>query len=56
MRFLADVVGSARVMMGSDMPFPIGDRAPLEIVEATSFSDMERAAINGGIAQKLFGL
>lgn len=56
LRFLADVVGADHVMMGSDMPFPIGDLAPLKIVAETSFSDAERTAINGGLAQRLFGL
>jgi aminocarboxymuconate-semialdehyde decarboxylase len=42
--------------MGSDMPFPIGDPAPMKIVAETTFSDPERAAINGGLAQRLFGL
>lgn len=56
LRFLADVVGSERIMMGSDMPFPIGDLAPLKIVQDTSFTDAERASINGGLVQKLFGL
>jgi aminocarboxymuconate-semialdehyde decarboxylase len=56
LRFLADVVGADRVMMGSDMPFPIGDLAPLRIVQETSFTDAERASINGGLVQKLFGL
>ena len=56
LRFLADVVGATRIMMGSDMPFPIGDLAPLKIVQETSFTDAERASINGGLAQKLFGL
>src|ERR1700760_583933 len=56
LRFLADVVGAGRIMMGSDMPFPIGDLAPLKIVGETSFSDSERAAINGRLAQRLFGL
>jgi aminocarboxymuconate-semialdehyde decarboxylase len=56
LRYLADVVGAGRVMMGSDMPFPIGDLAPLKIVEETSFTDAERAGINGGVVQKLFGL
>ena len=28
LRYLADVVGADRIMMGSDMPFPIGDLAP----------------------------
>jgi aminocarboxymuconate-semialdehyde decarboxylase len=56
LRYLADVVGADRIMMGSDMPFPIGDLAPLKIVQETSFSDAERASINGGLVQKLFGL
>ena len=56
LRYLADVVGADRIMMGSDMPFPIGDLAPLRIVEETSFTDAERASINGGLVQKLFGM
>jgi aminocarboxymuconate-semialdehyde decarboxylase len=56
LRYLADIVGTERIMMGSDMPFPIGDLAPLKIVAETSFSDSERAAINGRLAQRLFGL
>jgi aminocarboxymuconate-semialdehyde decarboxylase len=42
--------------MGSDMPFPIGDLAPLKIVQDTQFSDAERSSINGGLVQKLLGL
>jgi aminocarboxymuconate-semialdehyde decarboxylase len=56
LRFLADVVGADRIMMGSDMPFPIGDLTPLKIVQDTSFTDAERTSINGGLVQKLFGL
>jgi aminocarboxymuconate-semialdehyde decarboxylase len=56
LRFLADVVGTERVMMGSDMPFPIGDPAPLRIVQETSFTEAERNSINGHLARKLFGL
>lgn len=56
LRYLADVVGADRIMMGSDMPFPIGDLAPLKIVADTSFTDAERAGINGGLAARLFGL
>jgi aminocarboxymuconate-semialdehyde decarboxylase len=55
LRYLADVVGADRIMMGSDMPFPIGDLAPLKIVAETNFSDAERASINGGLAASLFG-
>ena len=54
LRYLADVVGSGRIMLGSDMPFPIGDLTPLKIVADTSFSDAERQSINGGLAAKLF--
>jgi aminocarboxymuconate-semialdehyde decarboxylase len=54
LRFLADVVGAERIMMGSDMPFPIGDFAPMKIVEETNFSATERNAINGGLAGKIF--
>lgn len=54
LRYLADIVGAERIMLGSDMPFPIGDLAPLKIVAATRFSDTERASINGGLAQRLF--
>lgn len=56
LRFLADVVGADRIMMGSDMPFPIGDLVPLKIVADTQFSDSERVSINGGLAQRLFGI
>jgi aminocarboxymuconate-semialdehyde decarboxylase len=56
LRYLADIVGAGRIMMGSDMPFPIGDLAPLKIVQETAFTDAERASINGGLAQKLFGM
>ncbi len=56
LRYLADIVGAERIMMGSDMPFPIGDLAPTNVVAETSFSASERAAINGGLAQRLFGL
>ncbi|MGY3617160.1 amidohydrolase family protein [Bradyrhizobium sp. USDA 10063] len=56
LRYLADIVGADRIMMGSDMPFPIGDLAPLKIVQDTQFSDAERSSINGGLVQKLLGL
>jgi aminocarboxymuconate-semialdehyde decarboxylase len=56
LRYLADIVGADRIMMGSDMPFPIGDLAPRKIVAETPFTDAERASINGGLAQRLFGL
>ena len=56
LRFLADKVGVGRLMMGSDMPFPIGDLAPTRIVAEAGFSAGEAASINGGLAAKLYGL
>ena len=42
-------------MLGSDMPFPIGDLAPRKLVESAGFKADEVASINGGLAAKLFG-
>ncbi|MDB5534020.1 MAG: hypothetical protein JWO28_2335 [Hyphomicrobiales bacterium] len=56
LRFLADSVGTERIMMGSDMPFPIGDLAPMNIVAEAGFSVSESEAMNGGNARRLFGL
>jgi aminocarboxymuconate-semialdehyde decarboxylase len=53
LRFLADIVGAERIMMGSDMPFPIGDLAPMQIVEKTNFTAAERESINGNLVAKL---
>jgi len=55
LRFLADSVGCERIMMGSDMPFPIGDLAPMGVVAEAGFSAAEAAHMNGGLAEKLFG-
>lgn len=56
LRFLADIVGADRIMMGSDAPFPIGDPQPLDIVAAAGFSEQQSSRINGGLAAQLFGL
>jgi aminocarboxymuconate-semialdehyde decarboxylase len=42
------------VMMGSDMPFPIGDEEPAKIVRAAGLKPDEVTSITGGLAQKLF--
>jgi aminocarboxymuconate-semialdehyde decarboxylase len=54
LRFLADQVGTARIMLGSDMPFPIGDMVPAKVVAEAGFSASEAAAMTGGLAQRLF--
>jgi aminocarboxymuconate-semialdehyde decarboxylase len=56
LRFVIDMIGPDRVMMGSDMPFPIGDAEPTKIVQAAGLSPAEVAKINGGLARQLFRL
>jgi aminocarboxymuconate-semialdehyde decarboxylase len=56
LRFVVDMIGADRVMMGSDMPFPIGDEAPARIVAAAGLKPDQVASINGGLAAKLFRL
>jgi aminocarboxymuconate-semialdehyde decarboxylase len=54
LRFIVEVIGADRVMMGSDMPFPIGDEEPAKIVAAAGLKPDAVASITGGLAQKLF--
>src|SRR6516225_5600706 len=54
LRFVVEIMGADRVMMGSDMPFPIGDEEPAKIVTAAGLKPDEVASITGGLAQKLF--
>ena len=56
LRFLTDLVGVEKVMLGSDYPFPIGDPEPRRVVEASGYSEPKVAAMLGGNAQALFGL
>jgi aminocarboxymuconate-semialdehyde decarboxylase len=48
------MIGTDRVMMGSDMPFLIGDEEPAEIVLPAGLKPNEVASITGGLAQKRF--
>jgi aminocarboxymuconate-semialdehyde decarboxylase len=54
LRFVVEMIGADRVMMGSDMPFPIGDDEPAKIVSAAGLKPDQVASITGGLAQKLF--
>jgi aminocarboxymuconate-semialdehyde decarboxylase len=54
LRFLCDVVGADRVMLGSDYPFGIGDPDPCAVVEATPLTVAERCAIVGDTAARIF--
>ena len=56
LRFVVEMMGAERVMMGSDMPFPIGDEEPTKIIAAAGLEPDEVASITGGLAAKLFRL
>jgi aminocarboxymuconate-semialdehyde decarboxylase len=52
LQFVIRMIGTERLMMGSDMPFPIGDTEPMRITAGLSVE--QAAAVNGGLAAKLF--
>ena len=54
LKFVIEMIGTDRLMMGSDMPFPIGDTEPLKIVADAGLSAAQAASINGGLAARLF--
>jgi aminocarboxymuconate-semialdehyde decarboxylase len=56
LRFVIEIVGADRVMMGSDSPFPIGDLAPAKIIASSGVDATVAARINGDLAAELFGL
>jgi aminocarboxymuconate-semialdehyde decarboxylase len=56
LKFVIETMGTERLMMGSDMPFPIGDTEPGKIVTDAGLSTAQTASINGGLAAKLFKL
>src|ERR1700690_2920447 len=54
LKFVIEMIGSERLMMGSDMPFPIGDTEPTKIVAAAGLFKAQADSINGGLAARLF--
>jgi aminocarboxymuconate-semialdehyde decarboxylase len=54
LKFVIEMIGTERLMMGSDMPFPIGDTEPMKIVAAAGLSKAQADSINGGLASRLF--
>ncbi len=54
-RYLVDVVGADRVMLGTDYPFEMGDPDPVGSIEAVpGLGSADRTAILSGNAQRLF--
>jgi len=57
LRFLADVMGEDRVMLGSDYPFPLGEEVVGELIRtAAGFSDAAKGKLLGDNAQRFLGI
>jgi aminocarboxymuconate-semialdehyde decarboxylase len=56
LRYLRDLVGSDRLLFGTDYPFPMDDRTALKLLEQAGCTADEIAQIGGGTAQRLFKL
>jgi len=54
LKFVVEMIGTERLMMGSDKPFPIGDPQPMKIVAEAGLTGAVAASVNGGLAEKLF--
>jgi aminocarboxymuconate-semialdehyde decarboxylase len=54
LKFVVEMMGTERLMMGSDMPFPIGDTEPMKIVAAAGLNCAQITSINGGLAARVF--
>ncbi|RSN26179.1 aminocarboxymuconate-semialdehyde decarboxylase [Amycolatopsis sp. WAC 01416] len=57
LRLLVDTLGAERVMVGSDYPYPLGERPVGEVVRKSGFlSETERQLITSGNAERFLSL
>ncbi|GAA4679629.1 amidohydrolase family protein [Gordonia humi] len=57
LRLLVDTIGRERVLVGSDYPYPLGERPVGEVVRKSDFlDDATRALITHGNAERFLGL
>ncbi|GAA3677187.1 amidohydrolase family protein [Nocardioides ginsengisoli] len=57
LRTLVDTLGVEQVMVGSDYPYPLGERPVGKVVDDADFlSDADRAALRFGNAERFLGL
>lgn len=56
LRYIVDLVGSERVAMGSDYPFPLGEHEPGALIRSTDFSKEVRRNLLSGAALSWLGL
>lgn len=56
LHFLIEASDVGKLMLGSDYPFPIGDHAPLGVIERSNLNEVDTQAVLGGTAARLFRL
>jgi tryptophan 2,3-dioxygenase len=56
LRFLVDVMGAERVMLGSDYPFPLGEERVGALVRGSQLTPAAKAQILGGAAHEFLNL
>lgn len=56
LRFMCEKFGADRIMLGSDYPFPIGDPAPVRVVETADIPEKAKRQILGETAAALFAI
>ncbi|MDH3193814.1 MAG: amidohydrolase, partial [Acidimicrobiia bacterium] len=57
LRHLIEIVGSDRIMLGTDYPFDMAETDPNGLIDGVEgLTDAERQAIRGGTAARLYGV
>ena len=56
LELLIRTIGVNRIMLGSDMPFPIGDPMPRNILDHVQLTTTERSMLETNVAKALFDL
>jgi aminocarboxymuconate-semialdehyde decarboxylase len=56
LRFLVDTMGSERVMLGSDYPFPLGEHRIGELIRSSQLTAQAKDRLLGGNAMEFLGL
>jgi len=56
LKFLVDQYGSKHVLMGTDYPYDMSEANPVEFVQSTDLSLLERKDILGINAARLLGI